>query len=190
MGPRRQPLRPRGMQLLWSESSLIFPVEYICQSKMEMGHYLRTLTVWFPQVPQGAQCSICCSWGPLLGHCHEHIQPYMCKQTFSAEGLEQLLLLNIWTYTYKLLNTLFQNYSVFHILSLKNHLSAHGFQTSVSPVCQSGTQPCTSTNNSSPSLLSHADGCSSSDGGLNFGGSRNSSIHPSAGDGQRKFSRV
>lgn len=29
-------------------------------------------------------------------------------------------------------------------------------------------------------LLSHADGCSPSDGGLNFGGSRNSSIYPAA----------
>lgn len=171
-------------------STLIFSVEYICQSKMATGHDLSINPLVSPSSTGNSVLHLLPLGTILLGHCHEHIRPYTCKQTFSAEGLEQLLLLNIWTYTYKLLNTLFQNYRVFHILSLKNHLSAHGFQTSVSPVCQSGTQPCKNMNNSSPSLLSHADGCSSSDGGLNSGGSRNSSIYPSAVDRQRKFSRV
>lgn len=153
-------------------------VKYSCVKAKQKWSTAWILTLWLPWVPQGTQSPICCFWGPLFSQCHECTRPYTCKQTYAAEGLEQLLLLNIWTYTYKLLNTLIQNYRVFHILSLKNHLSAHGFQTAVSPVCQSGTQPCKNMNNSSPFLLSHADGCSSSDGGLNSRGTRNSSIYP------------
>lgn len=122
MGPARQPLRPRGVLLLWSESILVFSVEYICQSKMEMGQYLSVNPVISLSSTGNSVLPLLLLGTTLLGHCHEHIRPYTCKQTFSAEGLEQFLLLNIWTYTYKLLNTLFQNYRVFHILSLKKPL--------------------------------------------------------------------
>lgn len=158
----------------------------LCQSKIETGHCLSINPV---APPSPTEDSVPCLLPPgtPARPGHERTRPYTCKQTYAAEGLEQLLLLNIWTYTYKLLNTLVQNYRVFHILSLKNHLSAHSFQTAVSPVCQSGTQPYKNMNNSSPSLLSHADGCSSSDGGSNFGGSGNSSVYPTAMGSQRSF---
>lgn len=123
MGPARQTPRPRGLQLLWSESILVFSVECICQSKMEMGHYLSINPVVSPSSTGNSVLHLPLLGTTLLGHCHEHIRPYTCKQTFSAEGLELFLLLNIWTYTYKLLNTLFQNYSLSYLISQKPLIS-------------------------------------------------------------------
>lgn len=77
---------------------------------MEMGHNLSINPVVSPGSTGNSVLHLLLLGTTLLGQCHEHIRPYTCKQTFSAEGLEQLLLLNIWTYTYELLNTLFQNY--------------------------------------------------------------------------------
>lgn len=165
---------------------------WLCQSKTEMGHCLNInpvdpLSSTRDSVPclllpgTGDHCSASAMSAPDHTRASRHTQLKGWNSSFYwTSGLTHI---NYSTLSSRMTESFISYLS-------KTTYQPTAFRLQSLPSAKVEPSHVKNMNNSSPSLLSHADGCSSSDGGLNFRGSRNNSIYPTAVDSQRKFHRV
>lgn len=165
---------------------------WLCQSKTEMGHSLNInpvdpLSSTRDSVPcllllgTGDHCSASATSTPDHTRASRHTQLKGWNSSFCwTSGLTHI---NYSTLSSRITESFISYLS-------KTTYQPTAFRLQSLPSAKVEPSHVKNMNNSSPSLLSHADGCSSSDGGLNFRGSRNNSIYPTAVDSQRKFHRV